>query len=523
MAIKFGTDGWRAVISEEFTFENVRKVAQAIADKMLVDVKATKKSEGQEVSAVVGYDTRFLSDRYAAAVSEVLAANGIKVWLAQRDAATPMISYAIVDKKTNGGIMITASHNPPRYNGIKLKSKHGGSSSPEDIKDVEARLRENDAQNITPQTVGLDEALAQGMIAYFDPLPSYQQHLHSLVNFDKIRKASLSVAVDPMYGAGRFYLADLLREAGCRVKEVRGEMNPGFNGSHPEPIAKHLGPLFTEMETGQYQLGLATDGDADRIGAIDPGDHFTDPRFVDPHRIMTVILEYLVHYRGMRGSVVKTVSTTQMLNRLAERYGLPIHETPVGFNHISDLMMEEQVLIGGEESGGISILGHIPEGDGILMGLLLAEVIATHHKTLAQLIQELMVAPDVGPFCYARRDQPVTPFDKAKLVASMMGDVPEILAGSKVANVTDQDGVKFIMSDESWLLVRPSGTEPVLRIYAESRTDAQVQTLLNEGAALAEHHINQLEKSPKKARAEKNKGAEKNTSVNKKERVLGKS
>ena len=299
-----------------------------------------------------------------------------------------------------------------------------------------------------------------------------------------------------MYGAGRFYLADLLREAGCRVKEVRGEMNPGFNGSHPEPITKNLGPLFAEMATGQYQLGLATDGDADRIGAVDPGDHFTEPTFVDPHRIMAIILEYLVHYRGLRGSVVKTVSTTQMLNRLAERYGLTIHETPVGFNHICDLMMEEKVLIGGEESGGISILGHIPEGDGILMGLLLAEVVATHHKTLAQLLHDLMVAPDIGPFCYARRDQPVTPFDKAKLVASLMTDVPESLAGSHVAKVTDRDGVKFIMTDESWLLIRPSGTEPVLRIYAESRTDAQVQTLLNEGAALAERHISRLEAKP---------------------------
>lgn len=498
MTIKFGTDGWRAVISEEFTFDNVRKVAQAIAEQMLADLKPTKKSGKQERTAVVGYDTRFLSDRYATAVSEVLAANGIKVWLAQRDAATPMISYAILDKKAQAGVMITASHNPPRYNGIKLKSRHGGSASPADVKDVETRLTQNDEKGNYPQSVALKDALETGTVRYFDPLPAYQEHLYTLVNFEKIRKAKLSVAVDPMYGAGRFYLADLLREAGCRVKEVRGEMNPGFDGSHPEPIEQNLRPLFAEMATGQYQLGLATDGDADRIGAVDPGNHFTEPEFIDPHRIMTIILEYLVHYRGMRGSVVKTVSTTQMLNRLAERYGLTIHETPVGFNHICDLMMEEKVLIGGEESGGISILGHIPEGDGILMGLLLAEVVATHHKTLAQLLQDLMSAPDVGPFCYARRDQPVTTFDKAKLVSSLMGQIPESLAGSPVAKVIDRDGVKYIMADESWLLIRPSGTEPVLRIYAESRTDAQVQTLLNEGASLAEHHIGRLRKPPQK-------------------------
>lgn len=498
MAIKFGTDGWRAVISEEFTFENVRKVAQAIADKMLAgseQSKSSKGTKGEKIKAVVGYDTRFLSDRYAAAVSEVLAANGIKVWLAQRDAATPMISYAIVDKKAHAGVMITASHNPPRYNGIKLKSQHGGSASPEDVKDVESRLRENDTKQLSPKVLPIEESIANGSIEYFDPLPAYKKRLNQLVNFDKIRKANLSVAVDPMYGAGRYYLADLLREAGCRVKEVRGEMNPGFNGSHPEPIAKNLDPLYQEMATGQYQLGLATDGDADRIGAMDPGDHFTDPRFIDPHRIMAIILEYLVHYRGLRGSVVKTVSTTQMLNRLAERYSLTIHETPVGFNHICDLMMEEKVLIGGEESGGISILGHIPEGDGLLMGLLLAEVVATHHKTLAQLLRDLMAAPDVGPFYYARRDQPVAPFEKSKLVASMMADVPERLGGSDVAKTSDKDGAKFTMADESWLLIRPSGTEPVLRIYAESRSDSQVQTLLTEGAAMAQRHIDALDSS----------------------------
>lgn len=491
MAIKFGTDGWRAVISEEFTFENVRIVAQAIADKMLADGKSSKKAKPP--SAVVGYDTRFLSDRYAAAVSEVLAANGIRVWLAQRDAPTPIVSFAIVDKKASAGVMITASHNPPRYNGIKLKSKDGGSASPDDVKDVENRAQSHVKAGSQPQLVKLDEGLSQGLIQYFDPLPAYKKHLHKLVNFEKIRKANLSVAVDPMYGAGRFYLADLLREAGCRVKEVRGEMNPGFNGSHPEPIGKNLDPLYQEMATGQYQIGLATDGDADRIGAMDPGDHFASPQFIDPHRIMAIILEYLVHYRGLRGSVVKTVSTTQMLNQLAERYGLKIHETPVGFNHICDLMMEEKVLIGGEESGGISILGHIPEGDGLLMGLLLAEVVATHHKTLAQLLRDLMAAPDVGPFYYARRDQPVTPFEKAKLVASMMADVPERLGGSDVAKTSDKDGVKFIMADESWLLIRPSGTEPVLRIYAESRSDSQVQTLLAEGATFAQRHIDGLE------------------------------
>lgn len=497
MTIKFGTDGWRAVISEDFTFANVRKVAQAIAEKFIEDA-ATRQSNGSggsRLEMVVGYDTRFLSDRYAAAVAEVLAANGVRVWLAQGDAPTPIISYAVKDKGACGGVMITASHNPPRYNGIKLKAAYGGSASSSEAKDVEVRIRNHEAQGLLPKQMELNKAMQEGLVQLFNPFIAYEDHLRTLVNFETIRAANLSVAVDAMYGAGRTHLARLLQDAGCRVKELRGEMNPGFNGCHPEPIARHLEPLIEEMATGQYQVGLATDGDADRIGAVDPGDHFADPKFVDPHCIMALLLEYLVHDRGLRGSVVKTVSTTQMLNRLAARYGLQLHETPVGFNYISDLMMQEQVLIGGEESGGISVLGHIPEGDGLLMGLLLVEMVAARRKTLAQLLHELMSAEDVGPFCYARNDQPVRPFDKSTLVASLMQAAPATLAGQQVKHASDRDGVKFTLADQSWLLIRPSGTEPVLRIYAESRSDEQVQQLLQEGAALAQAQIEQLERA----------------------------
>lgn len=483
MAIKFGTDGWRAVISEEFTFENVRKVAQAIAEKVV------EENTSSAPSMVIGYDTRFLSDRYAAAIAEVFAANGIRVWLTERDASTPIVSYAIVTKETNGGVMITASHNPPRYNGIKLKADYGGSASPEDSKDIERRIRAHEDAGIEPKITALNAAMDDGLVQMFDPLPEYEAHVRTLVNFDTIRAANLSVCVDTMYGAGRTYMRYLLEQAGCTVHELRGETNPGFNGSHPEPIEKHLQPLMDEMATGQYQIGLATDGDADRIGAVDPGNHFVAPRFIDPHCIMALLLEHLVHERKMTGSVVKTVSTTQMLNRLADRYDLTIHETPVGFNHISDLMISEQVLIGGEESGGISILGHIPEGDGLLMGLLLVELIASRQKTLAQLLADLMGAEDVGVFCYARLDQPVEPFDKATLVKYLMGAKPDKLGNVPVAHASDKDGVKFILQDESWLLIRPSGTEPVLRIYSESRSDEQVQALLQEGAALAQAQI----------------------------------
>lgn len=480
MAIEFGTDGWRAVISEDFTFENVRIVAQAIAEQALAQQQT---ADVATISFVVGFDTRFLSDRYAILVAEVLAANGIHVWLTKGDAPTPMVSYAIVDKHAHGGVMITASHNPPRYNGIKLKAGFGGSASPAACKEIERRIQ----AGVQPKILDLEEALKQKLVTRFEPLPAYETHIRTLIDFEAIRKAKLSVAVDAMYGAGRVYLRQLLEDAGCSVTELRGEMNPGFNGIHPEPIAKHLKPLIDEMRTGKHRVGLATDGDADRIGAIDP-----TGQFVDPHGIMALVVEYLVKQRGLRGSIVKTVSTTQILNRLGERYGLTVHETPVGFNVIADLMMSEQVLLGGEESGGISILGHIPEGDGILFGLLLTELVAVRGKTLSEQLDELMAAPDVGRFYYARNDQPVKKFKKSALVAGLTANPPCCLAGGKVVRVSDKDGVKYILADDSWLLIRPSGTEPVLRIYAEARSEAQVNQLLVTGAQLAQAQIERL-------------------------------
>lgn len=484
MPIQFGTDGWRAVISEDFTFDNVRLVAQAIAEETIASFPPAPPGDRTQPALVVGFDTRFLSDRYAIAVAEVLAANGIEVWLAQADAPTPMISYSIVDQQADGGVMITASHNPPRYNGIKLKSAQGGSASPATAKAVEARALANQAQATAPKRMEYPVALEAGLIRRFDPLPAYESHIRRMVDFDRIRAGHLRVAVDPMYGAGRVYLRELLTEAGCRVTELRSEMNPGFNGIHPEPIARHLGPLIEEIQTDAYHIGVATDGDADRIGAVDPSG-----AFIDPHCIMLLLVEYLVRDRGMRGSIVKTVSTTQMLNRLALRHHLPIHETPVGFNYISDLMLQEEVLLGGEESGGISMLGHIPEGDGILMALLLTEMVATRKQSLSQLLEGLMSADDVGRFCYARLDQPVRPFRKSDLVDRLASTAPAAIGEVPIVEVNCRDGVKYLLDDDSWLLIRPSGTEPVLRIYAEARTDERLQEMLQAGAALAKAQI----------------------------------
>ncbi|OIO90006.1 MAG: phosphoglucosamine mutase [Anaerolineae bacterium CG2_30_64_16] len=474
MAIKFGTDGWRAVISDEFTFANVRHVAQAIAEVLLEDAPAT-----QAPWAVVGFDTRFLSDRYAQAVSEVLAGNGLRVALAKGDAPTPVISFAIPRMNAVGGVMITASHNPPRYNGIKLKAAYGGSASTADTRRVETKLSANLAAGCEPARLDVEAAAAQGRIVRFDPFPDYRDHVSRLLNLSAIGRVGLRVVVDAMYGSGRGYLRDLLIQAGAHVVEIRGEMNPGFNGIHPEPIARHLGPLIELMQSGGFDLGLATDGDADRIGAVGP-----TGRFIDPHCIMTLALRYLVDQRGLRGSVVKTVSTTQMLNRLASQYGLALHETPVGFNYISDLMLTDDVLIGGEESGGISIKGHIPEGDGVLMGLLFAELIARSGKSPEALMREVMT--EIGQFDYARNDFQVHPFDKPTLMARLVDMAPPTLAGIALATVNTRDGVKYLLADDSWLLIRPSGTEPVLRVYAEAHSPDTVQALLAEGRALAD-------------------------------------
>ena len=470
--IRFGTDGWRAVISEDFTFENVRLVSQAIADMFRAE------QNGSDPLFVVGYDTRFLSDRYAQTVAGVLAANGIRVLLTERFAATPAVSYAIVNHKASGGVMITASHNPPRYNGLKLKAWYGGSASPETSRQVERVLVENLRTGRDARQMPLEEGLRSGMIALFDPYPEYAEHVARLVDLDAIARSGLPIAIDAMYGAGIGYTDRILREAGVEPQVIHNEMNPGFGGLHPEPIARHLEALSEVMRSTNAMLGLATDGDADRIGAMGPGG-----RFIDPHGIMTLTLDYLLQ-QGKRGQVVKTVSTTQMLNILADEHELEVIETPVGFNYISDLMLKNNVLIGGEESGGISIEGHIPEGDGVLMGLLLAELVAKQGGDIQALLDRIMER--IGHFAYARHDYPTQPFSKPELVRALTDSAPDRLMGVPIARLNTRDGVKYLLEDGSWLLIRPSGTEPVLRVYAEAHDMDAVQRLLAEGAALAQ-------------------------------------
>jgi phosphomannomutase len=466
LSIHFGTDGWRAVISDEFTFANVRQVAQAIADS---------DPAYREDGIVVGFDTRFLSDRYAMEVAQVLAANDIPVFLATADAPTPVVSYAITDIGTAGGIMITASHNPPRYNGLKLKTRYGSAAPPAQCRMVEEQLLQNTIDGVDPRKIDYDTAVANKRIMRFDPVPAYARHAATLIDLESIRGSDIGVVVDSMYGAGRGIINHVLGPRGrCRVLDIRGDMNPGFGGIHPEPIARHLGALREELYKNRWDLGLATDGDADRIGAMTPGGDF-----VDPHSIFALSLRYLVEERGWRGDVVKTVSTTQMVNRLCEQYRLDCFETPVGFNHICDLMLSRDVLIGGEESGGISIKGHIPEGDGILMGLLLLEMIAQSGQSLTDNLRSLY--EQFGRLYYERRDFQVEGCSKEELVAILKSSAPDEVDGVSLNAINDLDGVKYLFADGAWVLMRPSGTEPVLRVYAEALSREQVGALLELG------------------------------------------
>ena len=474
MTIKFGTDGWRAVIAETFTFENLRLVSQAVADFWLDTVDSDTNLE-----IVIGFDTRFLSDRFAAEVARVMAANGITSHLARADAPTPAISYNIVHKKVAGGIMITASHNPPRYNGFKVKASYGGAASKQQIGAIERKLFAIH-ERIGANLMDYKKAEDLGLIRKFDPAWPYYEHLTTnLINMDIISNSEIKVVADAMYGAGRGVFREILSRTRTRICDLHNELNPGFGGIHPEPLGKYLKELVATVQRENAHLGVATDGDADRIGAVDE-----QGNFVDPHTIMALSVRYLVEKRDLSGDIAKTISSTFMLNRLAKKYGLTVHETPVGFDMIADLMLNNNILLGGEESGGISIKGHIPEGDGILMGLLLMEIVSEANAPLSELVQELQKT--VGPAVYRREDIRLKNFiSKDEMVKRLVDAVPNKIVNETVVKVDNYDGVKYHLADDSWLLIRPSGTEPVLRVYAEAGSEAAVTAIIDKGRELA--------------------------------------
>ncbi len=448
-------------------------IAQAVAEAV-----NNQHTGNAPPEVVIGYDTRFLSDRFAIEAARVMAGNGIIAWLTRTDTPTPAVSYNVKEKGANAGIVITASHNPPRYNGFKLKARYGGSATAEECALVEKELELMDCEARGPNLMDYQHAIDSDLIRRFDPSWTYYQHLSTLVDLDKISQRELNIVADAMWGAGRGAFTSILSRSRCHITEIRNVLNPGFGGIHPEPIARYLVELVAAVQHAQAHVGLATDGDADRIGAID-----SQGTFIDPHTIFALVLRHLVEVKGQRGDVVKTVSTTLMIDNLCDKFGLKLHETPVGFNHIADLMMKNDILIGGEESGGISIRGHIPEGDGILMGLLLLEVMAEHQAPLHEIVADLQT--QFGPTHYDRIDVRLShQVPKSQMVDMLLNAAPGRVNGETIARVDKLDGAKFYLADHSWLLIRPSGTEPVLRIYAEGRSPESRDALLKMGSEL---------------------------------------
>lgn len=465
--VRFGTDGWRALIADTFTFENVRACAQAIADHF-------RETSGTARPLVVGYDTRFLSDHFAQAIARVLAGNGFTVQLANRPAPTPAISYRIIEIGAAGGVVVTSSHNPYNWNGIKVKLHYGGSASPEIVADIERRvpaiLEDPASVRLAPQ--------GPGAITPFDPVPGYLAALAARVDLQRIRGAGLRIAVDPMYGAGAGLFTELLSGGSTTVSEIHTERNPAFPGIRaPEPIEPNLSEFLLLTSTGRYHIGIANDGDADRVGLVDEAG-----RYVDQLRTFALLIEYLLGERNLRGPIVRSITTTRMANLLAARYGVECYETPVGFKFIGPLMMEKDALIGGEESGGYGFRGHLPERDGILAGLYLLDFVAATGRSPSELLKRVFAI--TGPHAYARRDYDLAPGASQQIRQRLDAAAPAEITGRRVTASDRTDGWRFHF-EGGWLLFRLSGTEPLLRIYTEVTDDALVGPVLDTGAAIA--------------------------------------
>jgi phosphomannomutase len=373
-----------------------------------------------------------------------------------------------------GGIMVTASHNPPSFNGLKVKAYYGGSASPAIISDIEAHLHRLIGSGAIPEAA----AGARETVEHKDFRPQYLGHLATLVDLNAIKKSGYKAVIDPMHGSGAGYLTWILEQGGCEnITEIRGDRNPYFGGINPEPIIQNMTALSDAVTKTGADVGISLDGDADRVGAVD-----STGKFVDCHRIFSVLLKHLVEHRGWSGGVVKTVSTTQMIDKLAKKYGLPLYETPIGFKHICDLMLQEDIMIGGEESGGIGVKHHIPERDGVLMGLLILEAMAMAGKNLEELVAEIMA--ETGVHEYGRVDMHPAAQNMHKIISTLQSISPDAIAGLKTDNISRKDGTKINFGDGSWLLLRPSGTEPVVRVYSESHSEQQVADLLEAGIAI---------------------------------------
>ncbi len=468
--IKFGTDGWRAVIADDFTFDNVRICAQGVAGYL-------KETGLSNRGVVVGYDNRFASEDFAAATVEVFAGNGIKVKLCPKATPTPVVCFGIVTQKAGGGVIITASHNPARWNGFKFRDENGASASSEVIAGLEKHI----SQTVITGRINrmaLAQALKQGLVEYLDLTPIYMDHIAKFIDLNELRQSKLKVVIDPMYGAGAGYLKALLSGGTTDVVEINGERNPAFPGINPEPIAVNLAKLSTTVREQRANVGLASDGDGDRIGIIDENGNF-----LTQLQVFALLCLYLLEARGERGPLVKTITTTSMIDRLGEIYKVPVYETSVGFKYVAPVMIAEKALIGGEESGGYGFRGHIPERDAILSSLYFLDLMIKSGKTPSQLLDYLY--SKVGPHYYDRIDIKFPEDERQRITNRINGNLPENINGVKVVKTATNDGFRFILADNTWLLIRFSGTEPVLRIYTESNSLERVKRLLQFGKELS--------------------------------------
>jgi len=463
--IKFGTDGWRAVIADTYTFENLRILAQATAEWINKDLAPVN---GRKI-VPVGYDTRFMSKEFAQLVAEVLAANGIEVLLSDAPIPTPALSFGVPHNKGVCGLMITASHNPYKFNGFKIKTAQGGGAG----KDITNKVEEYIATTAV-QTMKLDDAIAAKKVAVFDFKAAYLKFMKNYLDLKKIKNAKFKVIMDAMHGSGDHLMAEVINGSKINLTIMRGDINPYFAGKKPEPVIEYLSEIVSRVKKEKFDLGLVLDGDADRIAAVAPGGEF-----IHPQKILGLLTLHLVRNRKRTGGVVKTICGTKMIDNIAKKLGIKLYETPVGFKYISDLMVSEKIVAGGEEAGGMGVQDYIPERDGTLAGLLLVEMMVYQKKNIKKIVEEM--EKEFGRFYYERADVKLEPGQKVDL--SSFKTLTEVL-GKKVVDMKDYDGVKLSCEDESWVMLRPSGTEPLVRAYSEAKSAKRAKELIKFGESL---------------------------------------
>jgi alpha-D-glucose phosphate-specific phosphoglucomutase len=464
--IKFGTSGWRGIIADDFTFSRVRVVAQAIADHLAAQGLKDK-------GIVVGYDTRFMSERFAAEAVKVFAANGIRSYLSNRDVPTPAVAFEIIRRKAAGGINFTASHNPPEYNGLKFSSAWGGPALPEITKDIETRANNLLDKNSIP-AMPLAEAKQKGMDEDADLKRFYLDDLRKKIDFDPIRKAKLKIAVDLLYGTGRDYLDSLLRDSSCGISVVHGHRDAFFGGRPPEPSEENLAELAALTKKNRLDIGLAVDGDADRFGVVD-----SDGTYINPNQVLALLLDYLCRTRGWKGGAARSIATSHLVDAVAKKHGIEVYETGVGFKFIGDLLVQGKIIFGGEESAGMTMKDHVPEKDGILACLMVAEMVSSERKSIKDMLKRLY--KEVGTILNDRINLHITEANRSEVNARLSQPMHELGDVRVKGKKTTADGTKYMLEDDSWVLMRASGTEPVVRIYVEAGSEERVKDLIDAG------------------------------------------